>query len=283
LKPVLCFIDDAAFELENFRAHAAGAFQRLEVVCASSFDEARQALDGRRPLCFLLDLYGGDENCQPALPDPGRLEELVAAPAPVAWLYQDMDQDGDPGERGNHFLRRLHSRIMAWQAAFDVACASLGQGAHYGLANLAAAREHRPWAACLAYSRKAQYQDAAEFMAAGGDGVLQKPQGADERAIAAATKEAAGELARVCGRAVDLRLARLAVPLALGRCLDGESLALAEALALAAAHLDTPPGQAPAIERAEAAKALEGLRLEKLDLAPDEVQTLLALKAWLNS
>ncbi len=275
-RPVFCFIDDAAFELDNFREHAASGFDKVDFVCASSFDQVVEQLEGRRPLCFLLDIYGTDPALeQPRLLEPERLAALVGEPVEVDRFYQGVDPDSREG--GNLFLRRLYGRVEGWQRAFLEAAAALGQGRGYGLANLALVRENFPWAAALGYSRKSMYKDGVEMCRAGADGLLQKPQGADDQAIAQATRRQAPELARACYRAVDGRLSLVAGRLGLRLCLRGETPELCEALGLALEAL----AEEEAASRREAAGALGSVRLEELGLATREVQMLLALGDWL--
>jgi len=275
-RPVFCFIDDAAFELDNFREHAAPGFERAEFVCASSFEQAVEQLAGRRPLCFLLDIYGTDPALdKPRLLKPERLAALVGEPVEVDRFYQGVDPDSREG--GNLFLRRIYGRVQGWQQAFLEAAEALGQGRGYGLANLALVRESFPWAAALGYSRKSMYLDGVEMCRAGADGLLQKPQGADDQAIARATRRQAPELARVAYRAVDQRLSLVAGRLGLRLCLQGEATELCGALGLA---LEALAGE-DTEQRREAAQALGGVRLEELGLATEELQAVLALGDWL--
>ncbi len=206
MDPVFCFIDDAGFELENFRQNAAPAFAGVEMVYAQSFEQAQAELAGRPPLCFLLDIYGGDPQAGAprVLPLP-ELEQALGRGLELEALYAGLEQGG--AEAGNLFLRRLYGQVERWQRAFLLAAGELGQGRSYGLYNLAQVREHYPWAAALGYSRKALYADAVAMCLAGADGVLQKPQGADDAAIALATAQAAPGLLAACRQAARLRLA----------------------------------------------------------------------------
>lgn len=278
-KPVFCFIDDADFELDNFRAHAASAFERVEFVCGRDLLQVETALEGRQPLCFLLDLYGTDPDVKrPRLPEPGDLARLMP-PAPAAEeFYQGVEAPS--GQGGNLFLRRLYAQVEGWQQVFLAACASLGQGRGYGLGNLAGVRRQYPWAACLAYSRKALYQDAAELSRAGVDGILQKPQGADDQKIARATEKAAPRLAQTAYRVVDRRLALAAGGLGMRLYAAGEGLNLAEALSRALEQL-APEADCTRGARSDAAQSLAEVRLEELGLAAQEVSLVLALREWL--
>ena len=203
---LFCFIDDAVFELDMFRENAAPGFGQAEFVYAHTFQEAKEQIGSRQPACFLLDLYGSDPAVQPRLPEREELAARLTEQVDLPDLYAGA---ADSGEGANLFLRKLHAQVASRQEAFRFAAGCLGQSSAYGLANLAQVRDSYPLAAALAYSRKALYRDAALFTAAGGDGVLQKPQGADEGAIAQATRRKAPDLARACLRAVKARLAAL--------------------------------------------------------------------------
>ena len=214
MKPVFCFIDDAEFELQNFRRFAAAAFDKVDFVYALTFAEAQRALQGRIPLCFLLDLYGTDPQVS-APRVPGR-DELSATLGPVPTLdtiYQGLQGEGT--ELGNLFLRRLYAQVDGWQRTFLHAAGLLGQGLGYGLANLESVRAAYPWAAAVGYSRKSLYADAVRACLAEMDGLLQKPPGSGEDEIARATRSAAPALAKTAYRAVDRRLTQQVMPLAL--------------------------------------------------------------------
>ncbi len=286
MKPVFCFIDDTSFELANFEENALAAFARVEFVLASSFAEARTLLRGRLPLCFLLDIYGLDpegrsDSAALRPPEPAALAAALGQAGPLESLYEGLTPGG---EGANAFLRRLYARVEGWQRAFQLAAGGLGQSRAYGLYNLARVREHYPWAAALGYSRKALYADAAAFCLAGADGVMQKPQGADEPAIARATLAEAPALVRAAYAAVERRLAAMASQLAARLCREGTSLVLAEALEDGVRHLALAgPREEPGCGLAEACRALEAFRYEDLDLPSPDLGLVLNLRQWLNS
>ena len=141
----------------------------------------------------------------------------------------------------------------------------MGQSAAFGLHSLAQVREHQPWAAALGYSRKALYADAAAMCLGGADGVLQKPQGADEAAIAKASHQAAPELAKAAFAAVDRRLAAWPGLVGLRLCQDGVSLPLVEALQATVGQFNGREKRSPRGRR-EALEKLKAVRLEDLEL-----------------
>lgn len=283
-KPVFCFIDDAQFELDNFSANAAPAFEDVDFVYASTFEQAQSRLNDLLPVCFLLDIYGADPDLKEAgLPPAESFNQVLEHPASLSSLYGELDPKAPPSpEEGNAFLRNLYARVEAWQESFGRACQSLGQGNAYGLANLALARAQYPWAAALGFSRKALYDDAVAMMAAGADGVLRKPQGEDESAIAKATKKAAPDLARTASKAVDRRLAGQAAALGLELYQDGRNLPLAEAILHCVRHLDPSLAGENGLSRAEAARLLADLRLEDAGLSQEQIGLLIALRRWLG-
>lgn len=287
MKPVFVFIDDTRFELDNFKANAAPAFERAEFIYATTFAEAVQALSGRRPLCFLLDIYGRDPAEEPngVLPEPKVLEELLGEAPPLDSLYAGLENAGDPGQAANLYLRRLYAQVERWQRAFAAAAASLGQGRAYGLYNLRQVRAQFPAAAALGFSRKALFADAVVMGQAGAEGFLQKPQGADDAEIAEQTRAAGPELALAAYAAVDRRLAGQAAALSARLCREGDNLNLAEALeAVVRLLVDrTGPGEEETDEdqRQEAAQALRDIRLEDLGLAAADLGLVLSLREWL--
>ncbi|MGD9125168.1 MAG: hypothetical protein PVG60_08745 [Desulfarculaceae bacterium] len=277
MMPVFCFIDDAQFELENFRRNAAPSFKRFDFVYAATFTQAKKELAGRRPLCFLLDLYGSDPlKKEPALPSPEALSCCLGQGLDLPALYQDLGQAGP--EAGNVFLRRLYGQVEAWQQAFLLAAQGLGQGRSYGMQNLKAVRQEYPWAAALGYSRKALYADAVAMSMAGAEGLLQKPQGPDDQAIAQATIKQAPALAQAAYQAVERRLMLVLAPMALRLVLKGGDAGLALAIfeALSARQGDTKP----------AARCLEDLaQMEQGHpcLEPEEAQAVLSLRDWVQA
>lgn len=281
MQPIFCFIDDSDFELDNFREHAAPAFQGVEFVYACDFDDAQRKLEDRRCLCFLLDIYGGSPKQDAGdLPAPDQLAPALGKGFDINQLYSELEGEGR--ERANQFLRRLYGRVQEAQSAFSAAAQTLGQSSAFGLGSLALVRQHYPWAAALAYSRKALYTDAADMCSAGADGVLQKPQGRDEAAIALATKQAAPSLAQAAFGAVERRLAALGGSLGLSLCQRGVSLNLAEALDQGLNHLHlkfvgqkNPPASG-------GLDKLMSMRLDDLELDEVELGLILSLRDWLS-
>ena len=268
MKPVFCFIDDAKFELRNFADHAAWAFERADFIYANTFDEARHALKRKRPLAFLLDLYGNVGGQKVRLPDMEALARRCPGGLELKELYAGLA--GDPSEAGNQFLRGLFSQAQGWQEAFQFAAESLGQSAQYGLNNLKQVRMHYPWAAALGYSRKAQYADAALLSRAGLEGFMQKPQGGDDEAIAMATRQAAPGLAAMVYMAVDRRLEARAGLLGLSLVQTQKTRPLALLL------LQCLQGQAGPAE-------LAALQAEAATLGNEACSLILALTDWLEA
>ena len=280
MRPIVCFIDDARFELENFREHAAWAFEGLEIIYAHTFEEARRQLDGRRPLGFLLDIYGATSAEQPqGLPPRDELARALSERMELEGLYEGLKGAGS--EDANTFLRRLHGWVSRLQGAFDLAAGHLGQSRAYGLENLQQVRRHYPWAAAVGYSRKSSYADAAAMCAAGADGVLIKPQGEGAEAIAEATRAQAPEIFGALGRMIDRRLIQVLGPVGLRLCVEAEAQGLAEAIVEGLRHLGAWGLGEPRVSREEAVGMLEGVRLEE-GMSATEREALLCLRDWLE-
>lgn len=282
MKPLFCFIDDADFELENFRRFAAPAFAGVEMVYAKTFAEAQQNLDGRIPLCFLLDLYGTDPRVvSPQVPKQDELASFLGNNQPALdSVYQGLHGQGT--EMGNLFLRRLYAQVDSWQRTFLFAAGILGQGLGFGLGNLQAVRAAFPWAAAVGYTRKSLFADAVNACQAGIDGLMQKPQGRSDDEIADATMAAGPELARATRQAVDRRLAHQVMPIALRLTQGQASKALATGLVECLKHLGVAElGEATAPAR-ETINALGGNHLKDAGLARHELDTVRALSGWLE-
>ena len=253
MSALFVFIDDATFELENFEANAARAYDRAEFIYASTFDQAVQEIGGRIPVCFLLDIFGGDPEAKPRLPKPQETVKMMGKPPSVERLYSNVEKPSS--QEANLLLRRIYTYVNRIQMAFSRAAGMLGQGRHYGLDNLNRVREKYPWAAAVGYSRKGLYADAVAMSMAGADGVLQKPQGDDDEAIALATRQMSLALAKAVYEMVDRRLISTAAPLALSMFDEpgGGSQMMGRALRLAVAAMG---GASPGV-RFQAGRQLE--------------------------
>jgi hypothetical protein len=214
MNPLVCFIDDSGFELENFRKNAAWAFAKVEFVYAKTFEQALSQAGEGVVIGFLLDIYGNYPSEKPA---PGFDRKRYFSEAPQGFDPARLVQRFYPkdSEAVNGFLRGLYYQVQAWQVFFAKTASDLGQSRAYGLSNLEKASRAFPWAACLAYSRKALYLDGAKMSRAGAMMVLQKPQGSDESEIARKTRKAAPDLALSLYQSVNKRLIAGASPLAL--------------------------------------------------------------------
>lgn len=186
-RPVVCFIDDSAFERDNFTRHFPPAVPGWQFVITDTWNEARKELAGTSCLLFLLDLYGFD----PDHPDRGEitpLDEIKSSVLDLEGVGDNLEAAPDPI---NEFLKRLHTVTSSWSEAFVRASRQAGQSRAYGLYNLARVREEFPGATAVAYSRKASSADLVSFLMAGGQGALLKPQGKTDDQIGRATGEEA--------------------------------------------------------------------------------------------
>ncbi len=212
--PIVCFIDDSPFERRLFERFFPPAAPNWRFVIADGFEAAKREIGEKTCLLFLLDLYGQDpENpIEPTILMPG---EIKPPARPFKDVWEGLDELGE-AIKVNEYLKRLHTYTGHWGRAFIKAAEKAGQSRAYGLYNLARVIEEFPWAAAVAYSRKAGSADLVAFMAAGGDGALMKPQGEDDRAIAQATETQAPEIIAYLGELVAARSADVLLRLSLG-------------------------------------------------------------------
>ncbi|MFH1137517.1 MAG: hypothetical protein V1816_15725 [Pseudomonadota bacterium] len=190
MKPVFCFIDDSAFELENFRAFLAPAAPGIDFILGFTYREIKSQLGARQPCLFLLDLYGRfDKTANPVIPSLDELKVLTSSFGTIEDVYRGLDDF--QGDKTNEFLKRLFHLVQSWRFLFYETSRQAGQDIRYGLDNLAQARRDYPAAAAVAYTRKSLIMDAVEVVRAGVDGLSLKPDGPDDQAIARATTEAA--------------------------------------------------------------------------------------------
>ncbi|MCF8031492.1 MAG: hypothetical protein K9K66_02150 [Desulfarculaceae bacterium] len=281
MQPTFCFIDDAEFELDNFASHIAPAFKGVEFIYARDFERAQRKLEGRRCLCFLLDIYGAEPGSEPGeLPSPEELAGPLGQGFEVQSLYEGLEGEG--WERANQFLRRVHARTSAAQDAFARAAGQIGQGPSFGLEALAAVRQHCPEATALGYSRKGTLADAAAMLRAGAHGVLLKPQGDGEEAIAQASQEKAPELARAAIQQVNHHLDCQTSALGMRLCQEGVGLPLVDALHLSLEQINGTASDNGKNGRREALERLKALRLEEMELGEKDKQVILALWDWLS-
>ena len=186
----VCFIDDSPFERDLF-SRVYGSAASWDLVVAETFDRAVEALAGRTPLLWLLDLWGNDPqgSASPRLLDSRELAAKAAAINTLEAVFAGLEEF--PGDRPNEYLKRLYTIVSGWSELFMEAAKAADQTKAYGLFNLAQVRRHYPHTTALAYTRKSQSTDLAGFMAAGGDGVMLKPHAKTDAAIVEATREKA--------------------------------------------------------------------------------------------
>ncbi|MBU0515085.1 MAG: hypothetical protein KJ621_09965 [Proteobacteria bacterium] len=206
-RPVFVFVDDAPFELENFRANIAPAAPDVEFVYDSTFDGACQKLGDRPVHLFLLDLFGSDPAAsEPRIPPRQELAAQVKDRPTLTQVYAGLDAS-DPANI-NEYLRRLFAVVDGWRQVFSAVCDQVGQNRNYGLGNLTRAEAEYPLAAKAAYTRKALFADAAACFSAGFDGLFMKPPGKNDADIAANSKRAAPGLLAAWSDLAEKRLIR---------------------------------------------------------------------------
>lgn len=261
MKPVFVFIDDSPFEHQAFLKGIVPAAPGAEFIQAETFEQAVSRLEGRHPVCFVLDLYGKD----PALaaggvPGRGEVEAALAQAPGLDAVYQGLD--GNAPNAVNEFLKRMFHLMDFNRRLFIRLFGATGQNINYGLGNLKQARRLFPAAACVAYTRKSVIHDAETALAAGMDGLNIKPDAASDEAIFAATAAQAERLTENWTRAAETRfaarLARLALALALaGLAAQIKNLARPDRLSPAALDV-LGPDEPPFLRAAEGLGALAG-------------------------
>ncbi|MCD6304675.1 MAG: hypothetical protein J7M32_00105 [Deltaproteobacteria bacterium] len=180
MKPVICFIDDSAFEHDLVRSEIAPSAPDLEFVQAYTFDEAVERLNGEAPGLFLLDLWGQD----PAVAEPSLtpMEEVRSRASGFPTLEQVYDGlEAFEGDVHNEYLKRLFSVVDCWRNLFEDVCSRIGQNRKYGLANLRRARLRYPGIPAVFYTRKSLIHDAVAMFRAGADGLFIKPTGLNDK------------------------------------------------------------------------------------------------------
>jgi DNA-binding NarL/FixJ family response regulator len=176
---IICFIDDSSFEHDLVKNEIAPFAKGLKFVQAYSFDEAVNALNGRIPGIFLLDLWGLDRDCMyPGITPKEELESIALGINTLDNVYDGIDTF--KGDRINEYLKRLFSIVDGWRSLFMRACARAGQNNKYGIYNIGRVREYYPGVAALFYTRKSLISDAVAMINAGTDGLYIKPTGKND-------------------------------------------------------------------------------------------------------
>ncbi|HDZ90083.1 MAG: hypothetical protein JRF51_15125 [Deltaproteobacteria bacterium] len=188
MKPLICFIDDSAFEHDLVRNEIAPLAPDLEFVQACTFTEVRDLLAMRVPSLFLLDLWGQDDSVtDPSLPSKEELRARIARFPDLDQVYEGLDSF--EGDLNNEFLKRLFMVVDCWRRLFQDACDQIGQNRKYGLFNLKEARMHYPGVPAVFYTRKSLINDAVALIRAGADGLFIKPTGLDDDHTRRLTRE----------------------------------------------------------------------------------------------
>jgi len=188
MKPVICFIDDSAFEHDLVQHEIAPSAPDLEFVQAYTFEEAADRLDGQAPALFLLDLWGQDPDVsEPTLTSMDELRSRTAAFPTLEQVYEGLD--AFEGDVHNEYLKRLFSVVDCWRNLFEDACSRIGQNRKYGLSNLRQVRARYPGTPAVFYTRKSLIHDAVAMFRAGADGLFIKPTGLNDNDTHRLTRE----------------------------------------------------------------------------------------------
>jgi DNA-binding NarL/FixJ family response regulator len=203
MKPIVCFIDDSAFEHDLVRHEIAPVAPDLEFVQATTFDEAVDRLDHHVPALFLLDLWGQDPDVpEPRMTSMDELRTRVAGFPTLERVYKGLD--GFEGDLYNEYLKRLFSVVDCWRNLFEDVCNRIGQNRKYGLANLQQARFRYPRTPAVFYTRKSLIHDAVAMFKAGADGLFIKPTGSDDNDTRRLTRDYAPRLLDDLKKVIDM-------------------------------------------------------------------------------
>lgn len=179
MKPIVCFIDDSAFEHDLVRHEIATSASDLEFVQAYTFDEAVDRLNHHVPALFLLDLWGQDPDiAEPYLTPIDELRTRIAGFPTLEHVYEGLDDF--EGDLNNEYLKRLFAVVDCWRNLFEEACNRIGQNRKYGLSNLRQVRLRYPQTPAVFYTRKSLIRDAVAMFRAGANGLFMKPTGSDD-------------------------------------------------------------------------------------------------------
>lgn len=193
MKPIICFIDDSAFEHDLVHTEIAPFSAEWEFISAYDFEEARKLLSSRHPALFLLDLWGLDAEIPvPCIMNKEELFSKTAGFPTLDTVYSGLeDMEGD---KTNQYLKRLFSIVNSWRNLFEEVCNRAGQNRKYGLHNIAQARLFYPGVPAVFYTRKSLITDAVAMFRARADGLFIKPTGGDDQETKRLTREYAPQL-----------------------------------------------------------------------------------------
>ena len=171
MRPIICFIDDSNFEHDLVQNEIGPSAPDLEFVQAYTFEEAREKLDTKTPVLFLLDLWGKDEDVsEPHISQKEDLKIEIANLPSLDNVYEGLDYF--KGDVSNEYLKRLFSIVDGWRSLFEGVCARIGQNRKYGLSNLRQVRKNYPGVPAVFYTRKSLINDAVAMFKAGADGLF---------------------------------------------------------------------------------------------------------------
>jgi len=160
-KKFICFIDDSAQERELFAEVFGGESGAFRVICAESFDQAKELIEeaDEIPGLFVLDLYF------PGSDDASSFSSELDNPVTFA-------EDGGDLTRAFLNLEVARKRFQALRIA-------MGQSPDGGLKLIRQVQEAFPCVPMITYTRKGTIEEAELARKAGARRVLQKPSGED--------------------------------------------------------------------------------------------------------
>lgn len=186
MKYVVVFVDDDRAEIETFLDLYTDS--RIEVVpihapsSPSALSRIKDALDGRRPDLYVLDMFLPMSPDAPSVLTPKAIESGLAV---LKKLRQSIDDiEGTPHD-AKRLLRQTQGLVTRTEALVKTWCEELGQSPRGGISLLRELDSFYPQTPKLFYSRKATVEDVKQALAAGALDVIRKPDAtnADARTI----------------------------------------------------------------------------------------------------
>ncbi|MFC1820869.1 hypothetical protein ACFLZG_07300, partial [Thermodesulfobacteriota bacterium] len=140
---IICFIDDSDFEHDLVQNEIAPLAPVFDFIQAYTFHEARDKLEEKIPVLFLLDLWGQDTDVNsPHLTPREELENTISRFKTLDHVYDGLEDY--QGDKANEYLKRLFTLVDGWRTMFERVCDRLGQNRKYGLENLIQVRTCYP-------------------------------------------------------------------------------------------------------------------------------------------
>lgn len=200
----ICFIDDSEYEHNLVKNEIAPCTSEFTFIQAFTFDDARKMIDKTPPACFLLDLWGKDEDIQePYLSPQDEVETKIRSFPTLESVYAGLENF--KGDKSNEYLKRFFAIVDSWRSLFGDLSHRIGQNNKYGLSNLRKVRTHYPGVPAVFYTRKALMSDAVAMFKAGADGLFIKPTGVNDAETLRLTRNYGPQLINELKKVMDFK------------------------------------------------------------------------------